>query len=296
MKIKKWYRGHSSKSNALDNFGIIWLTDEVEYAQVYAEDDGVVSAVYVDEEKLKPADWWNNLDFEPYFPDDEEINEFKSEGCNCYYFTASYGYDDYQCLALFDKTPVVKTEIEQLRLDDNEQDYIVSEVIKRLNETTDNTDYQQFINNVLAEINEYLADFGLSCSLNPKYDFSGYYKNCVAVYQYRSVMNNGKMRIALNIPLMLSHGLDDYEMKEQIEISMWHEVGHGIVQWIKSLRRKDTQAKTGLFKGKILKDLRYILNNEEDVVEEFGAYQNGYYTYSTLDDFINDYEQILKPE
>ena len=40
MKIKKWYRGHSSKSNALDNFGIIWLTDEVEYAQVYAEDDG----------------------------------------------------------------------------------------------------------------------------------------------------------------------------------------------------------------------------------------------------------------
>ena len=107
-------------------------------------------------------------------------------------------------------------------------------------------------------------------------------------------MNNGKMRIALNIPLMLSHELDDYEMKEQIEISMWHEVGHGIVQWIKSLRRKDTQAKTNLFKGKIVKDLRYILNNEEDVVEEFGAYQNGYYTYSTLDDFINDYEQILK--
>jgi hypothetical protein len=84
-------------------------------------------------------------------------------------------------------------------------------------------------------------------------------------------------------------------MKEQIEISMWHEVGHGIVQWIKSLRRKDTQAKTGLFKGKIIKDLRYILNNEEDVVEEFGAYQNGYYTYSTLDDFINDYSEILNP-
>ena len=75
---------------------------------------------------------------------------------------------------------------------------------------------------------------------------------------------------------------------------MWHEGGHGIVQWIKPLRRKDTQAKTGLFKGKIAKDLRYILNNEEDIVEEFGAYQSGYYTYSTLNDFINDYIQILK--
>jgi hypothetical protein len=294
MKIKKWYRGHSSKRNALDNFGIIWLTDEVEYAQVYAEDDGVVSAVYIDEEKLKPADWWDNLDFEPYFPDDEEIDEFKNEGCNCYYFTASYGYDDYQCLALFDKTAVVKVEIEQLRLDDNEQDYIVSEVIKRLNETTDNTDYQQFINNVLAEINEYLADFGLSCSLNPKYDFSGYYKNCVAIYQYRSVMNNGKMRVAINLPLIMSQ--DDIDIEEQIRISLWHEVGHGIVQWIKSLRRKDTQMKTGIFKGQIVKDLRYIINNEEDVVEEFGEYQSDLASYSILNYFICDYNEILKPE
>ena len=297
MKIEKWYRGHSSKRDALDNFGIIWLTDEIEYAQVYAEDDGVVSAVYIDEDKLKPADWWYDTDFEPYFPDDDEIAEFKSEGYNCYFFTATYDYDDFQCLALFDKTPVVKTEIEQLRLDDNEQNYIVSEVIKRLNETTDNTDntdYQQVINNVLAEINEYLADFGLSCSLNTKYDFSGYYKNCVAVYQYRSVMNNGKMRVAINLPLIISH--DDIDIEEQIRISLWHEVGHGIVQWIKSLRRKDTQMKTGKFKGQIVKDLRYILNNEEDVVEEFGEYQSDLASYSILNYFICDYNEILKPE
>ena len=294
MKIEKWYRGHSSKRDALDNFGIIWLTNEIEYAQVYAEDDGVVSAVYIDEDKLNPADWWYDTDFEPYFPDDDEIAEFKSEGYNCYFFTATYDYDDFQCLALFDKTPVVKTEIEQLRLDDNEQNYIVSEVIKRLNETTDNTDYQQVINNVLAEINEYLADFGLSCSLNTKYDFSGYYKNCVAVYQYRSVMNNGKMRVAINLPLIMSH--DDIDIEEQIRISLWHEVGHGIVQWIKSLRRKDTQMKTGKFKGQIVKDLRYILNNEEDVVEEFGEYQSDLASYSILNYFICDYNKILKPE
>ena len=291
--ISKWYRGHSAKYSALDNFGIIWLTDDIEYAQVYAEDDGVISAIYIDEDKLKPADWWEDYNFEPYFPDDDSIEEFKQEGANCYYFMASYDYDDFQCLALFDTDAVVKVEKESIKLNEKEREFIVSEVIKRLNETR-NHDYQELISNILTEINEYLNDFDLSCSINTKYDFSGYYKDCVAVYQYRSVMNNGKMRIALNIPLMLSHDLEDYEMKEQIEISMWHEVGHGLVQWIKSLRRKDTQAKTGLFKGKIVKDLRYILNNEEDVVEEFGAYQNGYYTYSTLDDFINDYIQILK--
>lgn len=291
--ISKWYRGHSAKYSALDNFGIIWLTDDIEYAQVYAEDNGVISAIYVDEDKLKPADWWADYNFEPYFPDDDSIEEYKQEGANCYYFTADYDGYDFQCLALFDTEAVVKVEKESIKLNEKEREFIVSEVIKRLNETR-NHDYQELISNILTEINEYLNDFGLSCSINTKYDFSGYYKDCVAVYQYRSVMNNGKMRIALNIPLMLSHELDDYEMKEQIEISMWHEVGHGIVQWIKSLRRKDTQAKTGLFKGKIIKDLRYILNNEEDVVEEFGAYQNGYYTYSTLNDFINDYIQILK--
>ena len=32
---------------------------------------------------------------------------------------------------------------------------------------------------------------------------------------------------------------------------------------------QDTQMKTGIFKGQIVKDLRYILNNEEDVVEEY---------------------------
>lgn len=300
MAITKWYRGHSSKRNALDNFGIIWLTDEIEYAQVYAEDDGVVSAVYVDDYKLNPADWWYDPDFEPYFPADEEIAEFKKEGYNCYYFTASYGYDDFQCLALFDKTPVVKTEIEQLKLDDNERDFIVSEVIKRLNENDNTDEYKKIVNKTLIEINEYLANFGLSCTVNSKYDFSGYYEDCVAVYQYRSVLNNGKMRIAINLPLILSHETSDdftfFEIRDQIEISMWHEVGHGLIQWIKSLRRKDTQLKTKLFKGKIVKDLRYMLNNEEDITEEFGEYHNGYKTYSILNDFINDYINIIKPE
>lgn len=180
-------------------------------------------------------------------------------------------------------------------LNEKQVDFLIK---KSIVENNDTDEYKKIINNVLAEINEYLADFGLSCTLNTKYDFSGYYKDCIAVYQYRSVLNNGRMRIALNLPLLLSHAtLDDFtffEIRDQIEISLWHEVGHGLIQWIKSLRRKDTQSKTNLFKGKIVKDIRYILNNEENVAEEFGEYNNGYKTHSILNDFINDYIQILK--
>ena len=139
--IQKWYRGHSKQRSALDNFGVIWLTDDPEYAQVYAEtEDDTISVVYVDENKLKPADWWDDLDFEPYFPDDENIAEFKKEGYNCYYFTASYDYDDYQCLALFSKEPIVKVEEYKennineniMKLTDKDISYIISEATKRI--------------------------------------------------------------------------------------------------------------------------------------------------------------------
>ena len=138
--IEKWYRGHSGKRDALDNFGIIWLTDDPYYAQVYAEtEDDTISVVYVDEDKVKPADWWYDPDFDPYFPDDESIAEFKNEGRNGYYFTATYDYDDYQCLALFSKEPIVKVEkynekIEEnmKKLNQNDLKYIVSEATRRI--------------------------------------------------------------------------------------------------------------------------------------------------------------------
>ena len=139
--IQKWYRGHSRKRDALDNFGVIWLTDDPEYAQVYVEtEDDTISVVYVDEDKVKPADWWYDPDFEPYFPDDENIAEFKNEGCNGYYFMATYDYDDYQCLALFSKEPIVKVEEYKennineniMKLTDKDLSYIISEATKRI--------------------------------------------------------------------------------------------------------------------------------------------------------------------
>lgn len=138
--IQKWYRGHSRQRSALDNFGVIWLTDDPEYAQVYAEtEDDTISVVYVDGDKVKPADWWYDPDFEPYFPDDENIAEFKNEGYNGYYFMATYDYDEYQCLALFSKEPIVKVEEykenninENMKLNFNDIRYVIQESTKRI--------------------------------------------------------------------------------------------------------------------------------------------------------------------
>jgi hypothetical protein len=134
--IEKWYRGHSSQQHALDNFGVIWLTDDPYYAEDYAEDNGVVSVVYIDNDKLKPVDVFDNY-FDTYFPDRKHIEELKEEGFNCYYFCA--GEDGIQCLALLSKEPVVKVEkyndkIEEnmKKLNQNDLKYIVSEATRRI--------------------------------------------------------------------------------------------------------------------------------------------------------------------
>ena len=134
--IEKWYRGHSSQQHALDNFGVIWLTDDPYYAEEYAEDNGVVSVVYIDNDKLKPVDVFDDY-FDTYFPDRKHIEELKEEGFNCYYFCA--GDDDIQCLALLSKEPVVKVEEYNEKIEENmkklnqsDLKYIVSEATRRI--------------------------------------------------------------------------------------------------------------------------------------------------------------------
>ena len=53
--IEKWYRGHEGDKRATDNFGIIWLADDPDYAKLYADEytNGVVSTLFIDMSKLK---------------------------------------------------------------------------------------------------------------------------------------------------------------------------------------------------------------------------------------------------
>lgn len=109
--ISKWYRGHDGKQKATDNFGIIWLADNPEYAQLYADEygnEGVVSVFYIDESKLNCADTYYNDNFDVYDPDMREVKEYQKEGYNCYTFPVEMGNTD--VLALFDESAIVKIE------------------------------------------------------------------------------------------------------------------------------------------------------------------------------------------
>lgn len=108
--IEKWYRGHEGSNNATDNFGIIWLADDPEYAQLYADEypNGVVSTIFVDMDKINYLDWYYDEDFDPYDPDMFLLkNYMKEQGCNAYTFPLN---DGITVLALLTTEPIVKVE------------------------------------------------------------------------------------------------------------------------------------------------------------------------------------------
>ena len=166
-----------------------------------------------------------------------------------------------------------------------------------ITEAIDSTIAHKLIADTLENGNDFLSKYGMSVVFNPNYNFqrNDYYRQCVAIYQTGSVKNNGKIRIGINLPYIEKYASED-EYETQISISVWHEIGHGIIEYLKGLRRKDTQCGTKVFRGQMLKDFRYILSNEEDCVEDFG-YIMGDPPADTSDllSFLQDYEnEILK--
>ena len=80
---------------------------------------------------------------------------------------------------------------------------------------------------------------------------------------------------------------------EDIAMTLWHEAGHGLMEHIRRVRRKDTQRGTGLFKGPRLKKLQALQRDEEDTVEKFADSMAGFGYISDLETFINDNKSIL---
>lgn len=134
--ISKWYRGHNGKQKATDNFGIIWLADNPEYAQLYADEygnDGVVSVFYIDESKLNCADTYYNDNFDVYDPDMREVKEYQKEGYNCYTFPVDMG--DTDVLALFDESAIVKIEQmdkSKIKLTESELKIVVKNCVRKV--------------------------------------------------------------------------------------------------------------------------------------------------------------------
>ena len=133
--VEKWYRGHEGNKDATDNFGIIWLADDPEYAQEYADEypDGIVSTIFVDMDKIEYIDWYYDEDFDPYDPDMSLVNEYmKEHGCNAYTFGLG---DGTTVLALLSKDPIVKVENNNTKLTENTLRKIIREsIIDTLNQ------------------------------------------------------------------------------------------------------------------------------------------------------------------
>lgn len=142
--IHKWYRGHDGNQKATDNFGIIWITDDPEYAQLYADEygnDGVVSVLYIDESKLNYADTYYDDDFDVWFPDMAKVKEYQKEGYNCYSFPVSIDGLDCDCIALFDESAIVKIKQmnknksimeNRIKLTETELKKIIAESVKKV--------------------------------------------------------------------------------------------------------------------------------------------------------------------
>ena len=73
--------------------------------------------------------------------------------------------------------------------------YIISEAI-------DMVVAKKWIDEELIIGNNFLSQYGLSVVFNAKYNFDGYYRDCLAIYQNGSVKNKGRIRIGINFPLM----------------------------------------------------------------------------------------------
>lgn len=131
-KFSVWYRGYNS---LCDNFGSrhgLWLTDSLDYAEMYSKplhgENGKIVKVILDDAKLNPCslydiDEYLGEEFDPYEPEGywEETNLFNDllkDGYNCY--SMYYDSDGAEGLYLFDKDAIVSVEeMENEELDEN---------------------------------------------------------------------------------------------------------------------------------------------------------------------------------
>ena len=160
-----------------------------------------------------------------------------------------------------------------------------------ISESIDMVIAQKWVNNELEKGNKFLSKYGLSVVFNPNYNFQRY-KSCVAIYQNGSVKNKGRIRIGINFPL-IEKTVSNERYEAEIKVSIWHEIGHGIIEYLKGLRRKDTQCGTMIFRKEMREEFKMIIEDEEFEVEDFGYEMTNGHGSSALNDFLTDYQNEI---
>lgn len=133
--------------------------------------------------------------------------------------------------------------------------------------------FQEYIQGGLRWANNIVNPLGVKVEINADYNFRGNGKRWVAAYQRRSgQIQNNIILIAFNLPLMYSEmqkrGIseDDYNIEAQARITLGHEVGHGLVDWVR-LKTHGMKFKEGSLLHKVQ---RLKGHEEEEWVEKFG--------------------------
>lgn len=85
------------------------------------------------------------------------------------------------------------------------------------------------------------------------------------------------------------------EIKKEIEISIWHEIGHGIIDHFKDFQTGYIELFDFFDKPEVKKIMNLIDKYEEDVAEQFGQYMgDGNEYYSDLNDLVQYWIEYIK--
>ncbi|MBQ5456925.1 MAG: hypothetical protein IIT63_14075 [Prevotella sp.] len=131
--------------------------------------------------------------------------------------------------------------------------------------------FDDYLEKMEEEMKVFLEPLGLQLVLDDKYNFSG--KPWLAVYEKsRNLIKDNVILLGINFPRIYSKmcelGIDEdnFNIEAQARITVGHEIGHGLVDFIKfSVRLDDARKYRNLHKVLICSKIR-----EERIVEEFG--------------------------
>ena len=174
-----------------------------------------------------------------------------------------------------------------IKLTENDLHRIIKEFTRKiLNESCANdanfekwkSVFNVYLSEMIDELQtNYLNQLGLTIMINPNYIFNGWKSRWLAVYERSSQqILNGIISIAINYPHLYSEmckrriDKDKFNIEAQAKITVGHEIGHGLVDYIKRMNLKPSELKE-------LPNLAIIRKcsekKEETLVEEFGQYQ-----------------------
>ena len=131
--------------------------------------------------------------------------------------------------------------------------------------------FDSYLDKMEEEMKEFLEPLGLQLVLDDKYNFSG--KPWLAVYEKsRNLIKDNIILLGINFPRIYSKMCeldideDNFNIEAQARITVGHEIGHGLVDFMKSTVRLDEARQfPNLHKVLICSKIR-----EERIVEEFG--------------------------